>query len=87
LLNVLQSHPDIQEKIYEEVVREVGTDRLVEVDDRQRLPYTRAVIHEILRFTSILPFGLPHRTLEDTQLSGIYVPRETQVEHPFEDSS
>ena len=28
LLNILQSHPDIQDKIYQEVVREVGTNRL-----------------------------------------------------------
>ena len=80
LLNILQSHPDIQDKIYQEVVREVGTNRLVRLDDKERLPYTRAVIYETLRFTSIAPFGIPHRTLEDTQLSGIHVPRGTQVE-------
>ena len=79
LLNILQSHPDIQDKIYQEVVREVGTNRRVGLDDKGELPYTRAVIYETLRFTSIAPFSIPHKALEDTQLSGIYVPRGAQV--------
>ena len=79
LLNILQSHPDIQDKIHQEVVEEVGTDRPVGLHDKERLPYTCAVIYETLRFTSISPFSIPHTTLEDTKLSGIYVPRGTQV--------
>ena len=79
LLNILQCHSSIQEKIYQEVVSEVGTDRLVGLDDKERLPYTRAVIYETLRFSSVVPLSLLHTTLEDTQLSGIYVPSGTLV--------
>ncbi len=76
---MLQCHPDIQDKLYHEVVAEVGTDRAVNLDDKENLPYCRAVVEEILRYSTVAILGLPHTTREDTQLSGIPVPRGTQV--------
>ena len=79
LLNVLQCHPDVQEKIYREVVREVGTDKAVGLDQKEKLPYVRAVVQEILRFSTVTSIVAIRETGEDTELSGIPVPKGTQV--------
>ena len=79
LLNVLQCHPDIQEKLYQEVVREVGTDKAVDLDQKEKLPYVRAVVQELLRFVTSTGIGAVRETIEDTELSGIPVPKGTQV--------
>ena len=76
---MLQCHPDVQEKIYQEVVREVGTDKAVGLDQKEKLPYVRAVVQEILRFATVTGILIVRETLEDTELSGIPVPKGTQV--------
>lgn len=42
------------------------------------MPYTRAVIDELLRI-SIVPFGAPHRVLFDTEYRGIFFPKGTFI--------
>ncbi len=60
-------------------MQEVGDGRAVVLEDRDKLPYSRAVVLEALRYVSTLPLGIPHATKEDTTLTGIAVPRGTQV--------
>ena len=43
------------------------------------MPYTEAVILELLRFTNIGPIGLPHSTMTDTTLGGYHLPKGTEV--------
>ena len=42
-------------------------------------PYTEAVIQETLRFSSIVPWGLFHNTMEDVELRGYLIPKDTLV--------
>lgn len=51
-------YPEIQEKVRKEILDNVGPDRLVNIEDKTNLPYTEAVIQEILRYTCIAPLGL-----------------------------
>lgn len=39
------------------------------------LPYTEAVIREILRITPINPFGIPRRCTQNTYLRGYFIPK------------
>lgn len=48
----------------------VGQTRAPNLEDRARLPYTNAVLHEIQRFISVLPLGLPRALTCDTHLRG-----------------
>jgi cytochrome P450 len=43
------------------------------------MPYTEGVLSEILRCSSITPFGLPHTALVDGEIRGYSVPKDTIV--------
>ncbi|XP_046341700.2 cytochrome P450 1A5-like isoform X1 [Haliotis rufescens] len=63
-------YPDIQTKVQDEVDTVVGPDLNVHVSDRDRLPYTDAVIHEVMRMRTETPMGVPHVTLRRTTIGG-----------------
>ncbi|XP_046567781.1 steroid 17-alpha-hydroxylase/17,20 lyase-like [Haliotis rubra] len=72
-------HPDIQKKVHQEVDSVIGPDLNVHVSDRENLPYTDAVIHEVMRLRSVVPIGVAHSTLCDTTVGGYDVPKGTMV--------
>ncbi|XP_046563662.1 cytochrome P450 1A5-like [Haliotis rubra] len=72
-------NPDIQKKVQEEVDSVIDADLNVHVSDRDKLPYTEATLHEIMRIRSVVPSGLPHSTLCDTTVGGYDVPKGTMV--------
>ncbi|XP_067683803.1 steroid 17-alpha-hydroxylase/17,20 lyase-like isoform X1 [Haliotis asinina] len=72
-------HPDIQNKVQEEVDSVIDPDLNVHVSDRENLPYTDAVVHEVLRMRAVVPIGAPHSTLCDTTVGGYDVPKGTMV--------
>ncbi len=51
-----------------EIEEVIGHERLVTLEDRGQLPYTEATMMEVLRFSSIVPLGVPHSTTCDVML-------------------
>ncbi|NXU47176.1 CP2W1 protein, partial [Turnix velox] len=47
-------------------------------EDRKRMPYTNAVIHEVQRFISLVP-NFPRCTAVDTHFKGYFIPKGTMV--------
>jgi len=43
------------------------------------MPYTEAVMYEVLRFSSILGVGLLHKALEDTEFHGYTIPKDSYI--------
>ncbi|XP_060072856.1 steroid 17-alpha-hydroxylase/17,20 lyase-like [Ylistrum balloti] len=72
-------NPEWQKRIYDEIHSVTDSDTLPRPFDRSRYPVLEATIKETLRMASVLPVGFPHRTMEDTKLSGLYVPKDTMV--------
>uniref|UniRef100_A0ACB8FT43 Cytochrome P450 2G1 n=1 Tax=Sphaerodactylus townsendi TaxID=933632 RepID=A0ACB8FT43_9SAUR len=75
----LMKHPDVEEKVLQEIDQVIGHNRMPATEDRIQMPYTDAVIHEIQRLTDIVPMGLPHTVIRDTQFRGYLLPEGTDV--------
>jgi len=45
------------------------------------MPYTEAMIAETLRFSSIVPGGVMHKVLTDTEFKGYFFPKDTIISH------
>ncbi|CAH6870163.1 cytochrome P450 1A2 [Phodopus roborovskii] len=95
---LLVTRPSVQRKIHKELDTVIGRDRQPRLSDRLQLPYLEAFTLEIYRYTSFVPFTIPHSTTRDTSLNGFHIPKgrcifinqwqvnhdEKQWEDPFE---
>lgn len=72
-------YPDIQERVQAEIESVVGSSRLPSVTDRENMPYTDAVIHEIQRMGNIIPLNVVHMANKDTMLDKYTIPKGTAI--------
>ncbi|XP_028258726.1 cytochrome P450 2J2-like [Parambassis ranga] len=72
-------YPDIQERVQAEIDAVVGSSRQPSVTDRENMPYTDAVIHEIQRLANILPLNVARMANKDTTVDKYTIPKGTMV--------
>ncbi|DAA31248.1 cytochrome P450 2J2 [Bos taurus] len=72
-------YPEIQEKVQAEIDRVLGQSQKPSMAARESMPYTNAVIHEVLRMGNILPLNVPREVTVDTVLAGYRLPKGTMV--------
>ncbi|XP_077069889.1 cytochrome P450 2K1-like [Siphateles boraxobius] len=77
-LMLMAKYPHIQYRVHEEIDRVIGG-RQPTVEDRKKLPYTDAVIHETQRLANIVPLNLPHETSCDVHFNGYFIKKGTTV--------
>ncbi|KAI0642607.1 O-methylsterigmatocystin oxidoreductase [Trametes meyenii] len=77
LFLAMVQYPDVQRKAQEELDTIVGPDRLPEFSDRQSLPYVDAMVKEVIRWHSVVPLGVSHRTLDEDEYNGYRIPAGT----------
>ncbi|XP_009461450.1 PREDICTED: cytochrome P450 2C5-like [Nipponia nippon] len=78
-LLILAKYPHIQAKVQEEIDAVVGTGRAPCTEDKLRMPYTNAVIHEMQRFQKTRVENFPRMTTQDVVFRGHTIPKNTTV--------
>ncbi|XP_057568163.1 cytochrome P450 2B11-like [Hippopotamus amphibius kiboko] len=76
---LMLKYPHVAERIHKEIDQVIGSNRPPALDDRAKMPYTDAVIHEIQRFGDLIPIGVPHVVTKDTHFRGYILPKGTEV--------
>ncbi|KAI6220893.1 (pine wood nematode) hypothetical protein [Aphelenchoides fujianensis] len=79
ILAYLIRHPEVQERVHEEMDRVIGSGRLVTMADRLQLPFTNAVILEATRCANIIGQNVPRRLTRDLQISDCLVKKGTAI--------
>ncbi|XP_069069005.1 cytochrome P450 2J6-like isoform X2 [Pleurodeles waltl] len=63
-------HPEIQGNVQKELDAVLGQSQNIQYEDRKRLPYTNAVIHEIQRMSNVVAVSLFRETVKETSFQG-----------------
>uniref|UniRef100_A0AAR2JI90 Cytochrome P450, family 2, subfamily X, polypeptide 9 n=1 Tax=Pygocentrus nattereri TaxID=42514 RepID=A0AAR2JI90_PYGNA len=75
----LMTKPGIQERCQKEIDDVLEGRAYASFEDRHKMPYTHAVIHESQRIASSFPLSVPHCTTKDTELMGYSIPKGTLI--------
>ncbi|KAM5145952.1 cytochrome P450 2G1-like [Mantella aurantiaca] len=78
-LLIFMKNPDVLGKVCEEIDHIIGRDRSPKMQDRNHMPYTDAVIHEMQRFIDLAPLGVARKTTRNIEFRGYYLPKDTNV--------
>ncbi|PIL22692.1 cytochrome P450 [Ganoderma sinense ZZ0214-1] len=73
-LLAMSLYPEVQQKAQAELDRVVGPGCLPNFADLDSLVYIRAIVKESIRWHTVTPLGIPHRTVEDDFFRGYFVP-------------
>ncbi|GFR86453.1 cytochrome P450 2U1 [Elysia marginata] len=79
MLIFLTRHPEIQQKVFDEIQQTLGDRTRLSILDRQLMPYTQAVLLESQRLGDIAPFSLAHSNFEPVSLNGYTIPAHSVV--------
>jgi cytochrome P450 len=71
--------PEVQERVFTEINNFVGTNRSVMLKDKPDLVYTNAVLLEVMRIVTIIPFSLPHYAMKNAKLQDFDIDKDTVV--------
>ncbi|XP_072827766.1 cytochrome P450 2C15-like isoform X3 [Vicugna pacos] len=78
-LLLLLKHPEVTAKVQEEIDHVIGRHRSPCIQDRSRMPYTDAVVHEIQRYIDLIPTNLPHAVTHDIKFRNYVIPKGTTI--------
>ncbi|CAL1272969.1 unnamed protein product [Larinioides sclopetarius] len=72
-------HKDIQEKVHKELMEVIGKDGRARYDERNKIPYTFAVLMEAQRYASNVPLSTTRRANQDIHINGYVIPKGSEI--------
>ncbi|VDC01480.1 unnamed protein product [Peniophora sp. CBMAI 1063] len=69
------AHPEAQRRAQNELDSVVSRMRVPALADKARLPYTMAMVKEVLRWRPVTPVGVPHGSVENDIYNGYFIPK------------
>ncbi|CAE6539955.1 unnamed protein product [Rhizoctonia solani] len=72
-------YPEVMKKAQAEIDSSVGRERIPNLDDRSSLPYTNALVLEIMRMWPPVPLGVGHVATEDIDFGEYRIPKGTTI--------
>uniref|UniRef100_A0A8C0WRK2 Uncharacterized protein n=1 Tax=Castor canadensis TaxID=51338 RepID=A0A8C0WRK2_CASCN len=78
-LLILLKHLVVLEKVQVEIDRVIGQYYLPALEDQVKMPFTDAVIHEIQRYSDLVPIGIPHCVIQDIHFREYFIPKDTTI--------
>ena len=75
----MAAHPEVQKRAQAELDAVVGPNRLPEFEDQDSLPYICALTKELLRWRTVVPLSIPHRSMQDDEYRGYLIPKGSLV--------
>ncbi|TFK32108.1 cytochrome P450 [Crucibulum laeve] len=72
--------PEVLKKAQKELDSVIGFDRMPEFDDKESLPYIRAIVNETLRWRPVpILGGTPHAAISDDVYNEMFIPKGATV--------
>uniref|UniRef100_A0A4X1UMC1 unspecific monooxygenase n=2 Tax=Sus scrofa TaxID=9823 RepID=A0A4X1UMC1_PIG len=78
-LLLMLKHPDVTAKVQKEIDSVIERHRSPCMQDRSRMPYTDAVVHEIQRYIDLIPISVPHAVTRDIKFRNYLIPKGTTI--------
>ncbi|XP_055940687.1 cytochrome P450 18a1-like isoform X2 [Argiope bruennichi] len=79
LFRLMCQHKDVQDKVYNELMEVIGKDGWARYEERERIPFTFAVIMEGQRYGSITPLSGTRFASQDIPVKGYVIPKGTEI--------
>ncbi|KAF9365097.1 hypothetical protein BGX34_011437 [Mortierella sp. NVP85] len=77
----LGKHPDVMDRVRQEIFEVVGRDRKPDHEDIKRLKFLKQVINETLRLYPAVPFNIKTCLEDDVLPNGYFIPKGSLVVH------
>ena len=82
-LLLMATHSEVQKNMYSEIMNCVSTkeskEDKISLTDRPNMPYTRACLLELFRYSTVTPLGLDHTAVTDSEVAGHKIPKGMPV--------
>ncbi|CAL1272968.1 unnamed protein product [Larinioides sclopetarius] len=79
LLRIMCKYKDIQEKVHVELMEILDKDGRAKYEERDKIPYTFAVLMEGQRYASNVPLGTTRRANQDIPVNGYIIPKGSEI--------
>ncbi|XP_015906533.3 cytochrome P450 2J4 [Parasteatoda tepidariorum] len=79
LFRLMADYKAIQDKVYREIMDVIGRDGAVKYEERDKIPYTFAVLMESQRFSSIVPLSTTRQANQDISIKNFIIPKGAEI--------